>query len=103
MNASIRSKHPCLHREAFPPWENDHLYIGDSGHVRCGRCMGIESTYTPWAFSDLGRMDAERKVVLRVPPLSNVGEGPSRPVPTTFRCDTDDAYRRKLATQRRDA
>jgi hypothetical protein len=65
--------------------------------------MGIESTYTPWGFSDLGKMDGERKVVLLVRPLSNAGERPSRVVPTTFRCETDDAYRRKLASQRRDA
>ena len=97
MTASVRTKHPCMHREALPPWENGHLYLGDEGRVLCGRCMGIESTYTPWAFSDLGRMDGDRKVVIAVRPLAG-----GRPVPTEFRCETDLAHRRKLANQRRD-
>jgi len=103
MTASVRSKHPCMHREALPPWESDHLYLGDRGEVLCGRCMGIESTYTPWAFSDLGPVDGDRKVILTVPPLPDAGGRPLPARPTEFRCETDDAHRRKLSNQRRDA
>jgi hypothetical protein len=48
----------CKGREPMAPWKSDHLYIGDNGEVLCGSCMGIESTYQPCAYSDLGLMDA---------------------------------------------
>ena len=89
MTAILRTKHPCLHREALPPWESDHLYIGDEGRVLCGRCMGIESTYTPWAFSDLGPIEADRAVL--VPGHLTGGN------PITLHCETDEyAVRRRL-------
>ena len=67
MPESKPAPHPCDRREAFGPWKPNHLYIGDSGEVLCGRCMGTESTYTPWAWSDLGVMRPDRTVVL--PPM----------------------------------
>ena len=96
MPAQAPEPHPCQRRDAFAPWKPDHLYIGDDGQVLCGGCMGTESTYTPWAFSDLGRMDGDRKVVIAVRPLAG-----GRPEPTEFRCEIDHAHRRKLLTQRR--
>ncbi len=74
----MASTHPCDHRKAFAPWKSDHLYVGDSGEILCGRCMGIESTYAPWAWSDLGKMNPDRSVILMF-------EGR----PTTYRCETD--------------
>ena len=35
-------------------WTPDHLYIDDHGVCYCGRHMGVESTYMPHAWSDLG-------------------------------------------------
>ena len=73
MTSENRS-HPCERREAFSPWKPDHLYVGDSGEILCGRCMGVESTFTPWAWSDLGPMGPDRTV-------SVAG--------TVLRCETD--------------
>jgi hypothetical protein len=81
--------HPCDRRDAFAPWRADHLYVGDSGQVLCGRCMGVESTYTPWAWSDLGRMAADRSLT-----VSGTWR-PGRPgewvrvEPLVLRCETD--------------
>ena len=74
MNATSETSHPCTQRTPLAPWKADRLYVGDSGQVLCGGCMGIESTYVPWAWSDLGPMDAKRAV--RVDGL-------------TLRCETD--------------
>jgi hypothetical protein len=52
----------CELRKASAPWQSNHLYVGDSGEVLCGNCMGIESTYTPWAWSDLGPMRLDRTI-----------------------------------------
>ena len=38
----------------FGVWNPAHLYINDSGICYCGRHMGVESTYMPHAWSDLG-------------------------------------------------
>jgi len=54
--------HPCEGHEPLAPWRADHLYINDLGVVLCGRCMGVESTYMPHAWSDLGKMDSDRKI-----------------------------------------
>ncbi len=62
MQARPEPDHPCTRRQPLAPWKADHLYVGDSGEVLCGCCMGVESTYMPWAWSDLGPMDAERTV-----------------------------------------
>ena len=35
-------------------WNLTHLYINDDGVCYCGRHMGVESTYMPHAWSDLG-------------------------------------------------
>ena len=64
----------CDMRKASAPWRSNHLYVGDSGEVLCGNCMGIESTYTPWAWSDLGPMTPDRTVTW---------DG------MVFRCETD--------------
>jgi len=81
--------HPCERGKAMKPWKADHLYIGDSGQVLCGRCMGTESTYMPHAWSDLGAMNAERAVLL--PPMW-IEMGPGHKVlqdASTWRCETD--------------
>ena len=38
----------------FGIWNPTHLYIDDNGVAYCGRHMGVESTYVPHAWSDLG-------------------------------------------------
>ena len=82
MNDNKQSHHPCDRSEAFKPWMPDHLYIGDSGEVLCGCCMGIESTFTPWAWSDLGPVGPDRSL--------RYGDDP-----TVLRCESDRyAYRR---------
>ena len=89
MAKQARSSHPCDVRDALEPWKADHLYIGDDGEVLCGRCMGVESTYRPWCWSDLGRMDADRSVT-RPPEYIDVAPGRSELVPSTaYRCETD--------------
>ena len=89
--------HPCEGRAAMEPWRADHLYIGDSGEVLCGRCMGIESTYMPHAWSDLGAIGADRTVVL--PPMW-IELGKNHKVlqgATAYRCETDRyAIRREV-------
>src|SRR5216684_267800 len=84
-----QATHPCDRLEPMKPWVADHLYIGDSGQVLCGRCMGTESTYTPWAWSDIGRMAPDRTVTLgpmklEIAPGHFVLQGP-----TKARCETD--------------
>ena len=37
--------------ERFDP---ECIYVHDSGLVACGRHVGTEATYTPWAWSCLG-------------------------------------------------
>ena len=74
------SSHPCDRRDALAPWKPDHLYVGDSGEILCGRCMGVESTFTPWAWSDLGPMGPDRSIRW---------EG------TDLRCETDRYVFRK--------
>ena len=59
---ATNTPHPCELRKPMKPWKANHLYVGDSGETLCGRCMGIESTYTPWAWSDLGPMRPDRTV-----------------------------------------
>lgn len=85
--------HPCERREAFVPWKPDHLYIDDSGQVLCGACMGVESTYTPWAWSDLGRMDGDRKVTFHRSELGRLVERLPGPATIEFRCEIDPANR----------
>ena len=81
--------HPCEGRKAMKPWKANHLYIGDDGRVLCGNCMGVESTYMPHAWSDLGAMGSDRTVVL--PPMW-IELGPGQKVlqgATAYRCETD--------------
>ena len=88
-----KAAHPCDGREAMKPWKAAHLYIGDSGQVLCGRCMGVESTYMPHAWSDLGGMGADRTVVL--PPMW-IELGKNHKVlqgTTAYRCETDPIAR----------
>ena len=75
--------HPCEGREALAPWRADHLYVDDSGEVLCGRCMGVESTYKPWCWSDLGMMGPDCSVTIHG---------------TLCRCETDRYARRPLAS-----
>ena len=81
--------HPCEARKPLEPWKADHLYIDDRGQILCGRCMGVESTYRPWCWSDLGVMGEDRTVV--TPPMFiEVAKG--RLVlqgATAHRCETD--------------
>ena len=74
--------HPCDGREALAPWQPDHLYVNDDGQILCGRCQGVESTYKPWAWSDLGPMNTDRSVTI---------DG------TKHRCETDRYTHRRLA------
>ena len=91
MANSASPTHPCEGREAFKPWQNDHLYIDDDGRVLCGRCMGTESTYKPWAFSDLGAM-AEDRTVTFGPMWIEMGPGHKVLQGTTaYRCETAQA------------
>ena len=97
MAATETPNHPCEGRKPLAPWRGDHLYIGDDGQVLCGRCMGVESTYRPWCWSDLGAMGADRTVV--TPPMFiEVAKG--RLVlqgATGHRCETDRyAIRREV-------
>ena len=39
----------------FGVWSPTHLYIDDHGECLCGAHMGVESTYMPHAWSDLGQ------------------------------------------------
>lgn len=43
---------------AASPFKPDHLYIDDDGRVSCGKHIGVEATFKPWAFSDLGAVVA---------------------------------------------
>ncbi len=54
----------CDLREPMHPWKADHLYVGDEGTILCGSCMGVESTYRPWCWSDLGPMGPDRSIPL---------------------------------------
>jgi hypothetical protein len=87
--ATKAPEHPCERGKALAPWKANHLYIGDNGEIRCGRCMGIESTYMPHAWSDLGAMGADRTVVL--PPMwIELGAGHKvLQGATAYRCETD--------------
>ncbi len=38
----------------YEPWKASNLFIHDNGEVLCGDHMGVESTYQPQAWSDLG-------------------------------------------------
>ncbi len=87
--ATKASPHPCERGKAFDPWKEDHLYIDDDGRIACGRCMGISSTYKPWAYSDLGQMTKDRTVTM--PPMW-IELGPGQKVlqgAITYRCETD--------------
>ncbi len=85
----MTSTHPCDRRKALAPWKPDHVYIGDTGEILCGRCMGIESTYTPWAWSDLGKMGPDRSVT-RPPEPIEMGRGNLVHVESmAYRCETD--------------
>ena len=97
MAASDAPTHPCDGREPFAPWRSDHLYVDDRGQVLCGRCMGIESTYMPHAWSDLGTMGADRTVVLG-PMWLEIGPGQKvLKGATAYRCETDQyAVRREV-------
>jgi hypothetical protein len=81
--------HPCDRGKAFEPWKADHLYIDDDGRIACGRCMGVESTYKPWAYSDLGQMASDRTVTL--PPMwIELGTGQKvLQGAMAYRCETD--------------
>ena len=81
--------HPCEHREAFAPWKPDHLYIHDSGQILCGRCMGAESTWTPWAWSDLGPMDSDRKIAFTREQIGQSIEGLPGAESLVMRCEVD--------------
>ena len=83
-------RHPCDDgREPLQPWKANHLYVGDDGQILCGRCMGIESTYRPWCWSDLGPMRADRSIDLG-PMLSERGPGNFVVQGTMIvRCETD--------------
>ena len=74
MQENRSARHPCDERDALAPWKPDHLYVGDDGRVLCGRCMGVESTFTPWAWSDLGPIGPDRSL---------------RGEATGLRCETD--------------
>jgi hypothetical protein len=84
--ASTPRSRPCDVREALAPWKRDHLYLGDSGEVLCGGCMGIESTYTPWAWSDLGAMGPDRSVTVE---LTKLADGAATKEHWTVRCELD--------------
>ena len=84
--ASNPERHPCEGRVAHAPWKRDHLYLGDSGQVLCGACMGIESTYTPWQWSDLGVMGPDRSVTVEFEEVARGGIARRR---WTVRCETD--------------
>ena len=84
-----QATHPCERREPLGSWKSDHLYIGDGGEVLCGRCLGIESTYTPWAFSDLGRMDVDREVKLTPEAIRQMKEDVPGLSIRAWRCETD--------------
>jgi hypothetical protein len=94
MANDVKRVRPC-DRKANAPWKPDHLYVGDNGEVLCGSCMGVESTYRPWCWSDLGEMRPDRSITY--PPML-VGVGPGRLVPqgtTTYRCENDlEGFRR---------
>src|SRR5262249_53662781 len=87
--AMTSTKHPCEHREAFAPWKPDHLYVDDSGQILCGRCMGAESTYRPWAWSDLGPMDTDRKITFDRRELGGLGLDITGSPVMTLRCEID--------------
>jgi hypothetical protein len=92
-----QATHPCDRLEPMKPWQANHLYIGDSGQTLCGRCMGTESTYTPWAWSDLGPMGPDRSVTLgpmklEIAPGHFVMQGP-----TKVRCETDQYAAREVS------
>ena len=81
--------HPCDVRKPLHPWKGNHLYIGDDGEILCGRCMGVESTYKPWAYSDLGPMGPDRSIDLG-PQLTELGpEGYLAQGSFIARCETD--------------
>ena len=87
--ARVHANHPCEGREPFEPWKANHLYIDDDGRVLCGRCMGVESTYRPWCWSDLGPMNPDRAITMG-PMLVERGRGNVVPIgPMTLRCETD--------------
>lgn len=96
MTGELAKAHPCDGREPMSPWQATHLYIGDDGQVLCGRCMGIESTYRPWCWSDLGPMAPDRSISLG-PMLVERGPGNFVVQGTmTCRCETDQyAFRRE--------
>ena len=87
--AGTKAVHPCDVRKPLAPWKKDHLYIDDRGEILCGACMGVESTYTPWAWSDLGPMAPDRTVTV---PAVKVEVAPGRWVEherTAYRCEHD--------------
>jgi hypothetical protein len=87
--------HPCERVKALDPWRPDHLYINDSGFVLCGRCMGVESTYSPWAWSDLGKIDADRKIEFTREQIGQSIEGLPGAEDLVMRCETDRNHRSK--------
>jgi hypothetical protein len=87
--ARVHANHPCEGREPLKPWKANHLYIGDDGRVLCGRCMGVESTFRPWCWSDLGPKGADGSITLG-PMLVERGPGNVVPMGTmTLRCEID--------------
>jgi hypothetical protein len=89
MARELAKKHPCEIREPLHPWKATHLYIGDNGQVLCGRCMGVESTFRPWCWSDLGPMAPDRSITLGP---TEVERGPGNFViagASVWRCETD--------------
>ena len=89
------AKSRCEGRKPLHPWKANHLYVGDDGQILCGSCMGIESTYRPWGWSDLGPMAPDRTVTL---PAMKIEIGRGRWVEreaTAYRCETDQYARPK--------
>lgn len=48
---------PANRDGGFGIWNPRHLYINDGGVCYCGGHMGVESTYVPHAWSDLGETE----------------------------------------------
>ena len=83
------AQNPCEGREPLQPWKANHLYVGDDGEILCGRCMGIESTYRTWCWSDLGPMGTDRSIDMG-PMLTERGpEGFVARGAIIVRCETD--------------
>ena len=52
-----RSINTMMPESGYGVWNPTHLYIDDGGFCYCGGHMGVESTYMPHAWSDLGETE----------------------------------------------